>query len=592
MKTLLPFLLIGWGCVSATQAQQKVFATVDDDRITLNETVTLRITAEDSDEFPRANLEGMEDFTVISGPAQSTSLQWVNGKMSSSRSLSWTLIPNDTGSLTIPPLEVGLGTRTFKLDPITVTVVASPAGRPGPSAAKGSPQKEDSPLIFLRAEANKKEAFRGEQITVHYRLYARADLQQYTMQRKPQGVGFWQEVLYAPKQPSFRDTQVEGVRYRVATVYEIALFSTTDGDLSLEPMILDCTVKVPSRTRFPSPFDDFFSDPFSSRTRRQVVQSPPLTFVIKPVPQEGRPENYTGAVGQFSLSARLDTSSTRVNEAVAYTLELKGTGNLNLFQVEEPSFPVGLDVYQPKTTFEKDPFRDEISGTKTWEYILIPRKPGRLFLPETKLVYFDPNAARWETASAGVQPLTVIAGDLPYEQAKGLTKEEIALLGQDIRYIRSGSVKLKPLNRPLVPATFWLLSLVGVVLFAGPGMVRVIRSSREERMDGVRARRALKQARKRLKRIGDSRAFNQISRTISVYLSSRLGVASTGIDAREVRKLLDGRVSGDLVDRLAGILALCDETRYAPSTAGGEGRNAVDLAREASEILKGVDRRL
>ncbi|MFQ6616363.1 MAG: BatD family protein [Fidelibacterota bacterium] len=399
-------------------------------------------------------------------------------------------------------------------------------------------------------------------------------------------------MLYAPKQPSFRDTQVEGVRYRVATVYEIALFPTSHGDLSVDPMIIDCTVKLPSRTRFPSLFDEFFSDPFSSRTRQKTVHSAPLEFHVNPVPQEGRPEDYTGAVGQFSLAAHLDTNVTTVNEAVAYTLELKGTGNLSLFQVAEPSFPADLDVFEPKTSFKKDPFRDEISGTKTWEYILIPRKQGRYFLPETELVYFDPNSARWVRESAPVEPLTVQAGDRLLGRGEGLTKEEIALLGQDIRYIRTRPVRLEPVDRPFVAPAFWLLTVAALMLFAAPGTVRAIRSSRQERSGVIRSRGALKSARKELKRIQDPQSYSRISRTVFHYLSDRLGVSPSGLDAREVRKLLDGKVSGETVEKLTRVLAVCDEARYAPSSAAGKGKSAVDLAREVSELLEAMDPRL
>ncbi|MFQ6616362.1 MAG: BatD family protein [Fidelibacterota bacterium] len=177
MKRVTRVLFVGWGCVSVLQAEPKVFATVDDNRITLNETVTLRITAEDSDEFPRADLSEVEDFTVISGPAQTTSFQWINGRMSSSRSLAWTLIPNDTGSLVIPPLEVGLGDQTIRLDPITIAVVPSTRSPGSPPADKEKSQEPGPPLVFLEAQPNKSEVFQGEQITVSYRLYARAGLQ-------------------------------------------------------------------------------------------------------------------------------------------------------------------------------------------------------------------------------------------------------------------------------------------------------------------------------------------------------------------------------------------------------------------------------
>ena len=580
---------------SVSQAVVKVYSTVNDNRITVNQTVSLTVTAEGSEGYPQLDISEVEDFTVISGPAQSSSFHWANGRMSSSKSLSWTLIPNRTGSLTIPGLDVTVDKKTYALEPISVMVGPGPA-QPQQADPRAQARKEpETPLVFLQAKADKSQGYRGEQITVNYTLYTRANLRQYSVENKPRGVGFWLEELYAAKQPTMRETRVNGVRYQAASLYRIALFPTTSGELILNPMVLTCAIEVPSRSRFPSLFDDFFSDPFFSRTKQQVVRSQPLKFNIMPVPEQGKPTDYTGAVGEYTLSSFLDTTRTEVNQAISYTIELKGTGNLNLFQLEEPVFPVGLEVFSPKTSFEKDPFRDEISGTKRMEYVLIPRKEGRFFIPQTELVHFNPRTDKWESTATEVLSILVQPGHLVLGQGQGLTKEEIALLGQDVRYIRTAPIRLKPLNQRMIPGLFWWLSLLGIVLFVSPGVVNVIRTNREERVDAVRARRARRNALRALQKLAevkDPTAFAPLAAAIHRYLAHKMGVSEAGLDTPSVEKLLDGKSDPRLIAELIDILTLCDQAQYAPAELSPQEKNAMILAKRASKVLIEIDAEL
>ncbi|MEE9167656.1 MAG: BatD family protein [Candidatus Neomarinimicrobiota bacterium] len=573
-------------------AEIKVYATVDANRISVDETVNLKVTAEGSEGYPQLDILQVSDFTVISGPSQSSSFHWINGKMSSSKSLSWTMIPNKTGNLTVPPLDVTVDRDRVRLNPISIAVVET-GGKDAEAERKDRPLKEpETPAIFLEAKADTDEVYQGEQITVQYKLYTRVNLRQYSVEKKPGGIGFWLEELYAPKQPSLRDTRIGGIRYKVATLYKMALFPTTHGDLVVDPMVLTCTIEVPSRRRVPSLFDDFFSSQFFSKTERRIVRSEPLEFHVKPVPEPGKPDEFSGAVGDFRLTSSMDTTATEANHAVSFTVELEGSGNLGLFQLDEPVFPDGLEVFKPNRSFEQDPFRDQISGIKRLEFVIIPRREGRFLIPATNLTYFNPRTGTWASTSTRVIALDVQPGAQMFDRGEGLTKEEIALLGQDIRYIRTGSVRLKSLNRRKVPTLFWLFGIVGLILFASPRIVGEVRANRKERSVQRKARQALGRARRELRRVRDTGGYQEISEAIYAYFAARMNRAEAGLDARSVQDLLNKNVEQSSIQSMWEILSVCEQAQFAPVDRSGLRYDAVTLARRAGQLLTEIDRKL
>lgn len=568
----------------------KVYSTVDDNHITINEAINFKVIAEGSKRFPQLDISQVVDFSVISGPSQNSSFQWINGEMSSSKILSWTLIPKKIGNLQIPKMSVSVDGKKYKLVPIKITVTRSPVYSQKGKKKQGRQNKETAPPeIFLKVESDKIEAFQGEQITVYYKLYTRVKLRQYSVEKKPQGVGFWQEELYAPKQPVLRDTRVEGVQYRVATLYKMAIFPTTNGDLLLDPMILNCTIEIPSKSRFSPFFNDFFSDSFFGRTKSLVIQSQSLELTVHPIPDVGKPLNYTGAVGRFTLDAYVDTLVVEANQAITFTVELKGTGNIKLFDMSPPEFPQTLEIFDPKAFFKKDEFRDDITGVKKWEYIIIPRKVGRYFIPQQELTYFNPQSEEWESSSTEVISLTILPSKHISDQPVGLTKEEIALLEQDIRYIHTKPVNLKPVGRRLISLIFIWANMLGLLFFASPKLVEAVKTKLNGEGGSSRAKRALRKANRQLKKVTNHSDFEIISRQIYEYFGNKLNIPSIGLDSQHVQSVLSEQISSDLVNEIIKIIEQCERGQFTPES---QGINALELARSASLVLSKIDRKL
>ena len=587
MKPRLFFMMLIFLQVSF--AETRVQTTVDKNRIRINESLTLKVTAKESDDFPKLKLTDLKDFTVISGPGQSSSFQWVNGKMSSSKMLSWTLIPNKIGNLIIPSFSIDIDGKLINSEPIEIIVVESSPSTLSDTEKPDSNDNNTSPLLFLVAEPNKKEIFQGEQVTVDYKIYTRVNMRQYAIESKPQGVGFWQEELYAPKQPTLKETSIDGVRYRVATLYKVALFPINNGPLEIEPMILNCSIEIPSKNRQFSLFNDFFSDPFFSRTKKQIVSSKKLKIDVKPVPQLGKPADYTGAVGRFEIKASVDTARVPVNEAITLNIELSGTGNFALFQLPEIQFPSGLEVFSPKVKIEKDPFRDEISATRTWEYILIPRTDGQYILPSIKLDYFEPSLGRWESISSNKIPILATPSENTFIVEGGLTKEEISLLQKDIRYIRQKPVRMRNSSDHVFPMGFWYINILAIGIFFTPNIIKKVKSDIQERSGTYVKHKALKRLKNELGKIKSSNDFQSVEKSIYAYFSTQLGISEVGLDSRIIRiKLLD-LVDSDSIQVLEDILAKCGLGQYAKSA---KEILATQLASETIKLIMEIDKQL
>ncbi|MFH1853527.1 MAG: BatD family protein [Candidatus Neomarinimicrobiota bacterium] len=565
---LLPLLIF---------AQVQVTANVDANRIGPNETFTFKIETSGAGDFPDVDISPLlDDFALISGPAQQTYTQWVNGKMSSSRNLSWTFMPRKSGQLTIPALNAQIGRKTYPTQPISIVVSGDQASTAGSTSD-----------VFLIVELDKDQVYPGEQITVTYKLYTRANLRGLERIADPKNVGFWVEDIYAPSQPQFRGTMVEGVSYSVATLYKAAMFPTKTGNLKISPMVIRCQVEVAQARRSRrSLFDDFFNDPFAGQAVNKIVSTDTTIINVQPFPG-GRPTDFTGAVGEFSITATTDRSSVTESEAVAYTIKLAGTGNLNRFELPNLEFPDDLEVYPPTTEFEKDAFRDQFSGTITREYILIPRAAGEFRLPRVRFSYFDPKQKKWAGLSTQPIALKVNPGKDQAANRGDLTKEEVALLGKDIRYINTAMPNWYRTGRTAVSLGLFFLYFAAVVFYSGPVLYRNYLLITQSSAGSRRSRNALKNARQRLSRPATD-VYSQVAGTIYHYLGEKLDLTSAELDPNNVDDLLDGQVEPGIRAGVIGILQSCDAGRFAP----GATATKTTLITDTLDILQRLDAEL
>mgnify|MGYP001038749052 FL=1 len=548
---------------------QSVTASVDVNQLAVNETFTFKIEAKDANNMPRINLAPLEkNFTIISGPTQQTSYQWINGKATSSKTLTWMLVPNKKGQLTIPALAVTVDSKKLKTKSIRINV-------------KGSGQVVNKDELFLLAEIDQDEVYVGEQVTVTYKLYTRVQMSLEDI-KYPESVGFWTEELSVPRPPRFNQTTINGVLYNVATLYKVALFPTKTGELELTPMTVRCNVQIQKkRKRQRSIFDDPFFNNFFNETVQKVLRTESRKIRVKPYPA-GQPANFTGAVGEFKLAASVDTDKVKANEAVTYYVELQGTGNLNMFSLPKLDFPETMEVFPPTASFEQKQLWDQFTGNMKWEYILIPRQAGKVFLPRIELAYFNPKDEQFHSISSRSVELNISpAKDQLTSGTSGFTKEEIALLGQDIHYNVTSPRSWIERGSRGIPIWVWTSYILAAGLFLAPVTFTRYQQQRIATTGQRMSHRALKRA---LKSLQTQSSIENVAFTVYTYLKERWQLKTDKMDPLFVEQELNGIIPPEELEELIQLLKDCDAGRYSPETMTDQ-----DIAGTAGKLLKKMD---
>jgi len=576
IKTIfLKFIII-----STLIGEIEVSAIVDVREIYSYETINLKIISKQSENFPKVDFSNLSDFDIISGPSQSSSFQWINGKMSSTKSLSWTISTKKVGILFIPKFEVNVDGKKKITSQIEVKVFDNENS----NFSKKNNIKKEPPLLFIVGKANKTKIIKGEQINIEYKLYSRTDLRQYSFKSKPKGQGFWKEELYEPKQPSFNEIDYNGLKYNVSTVYRIALFPTNTGKLEVNQLILNCSIQLPSSRKDFSLFDDFFSDSFFSKTQEKIIASNSLLFEVVDVPKLDKPENFSGAVGVFNISANVDTKIVKINDPITMIIKLNGTGNLNLFEISEPDFPSGLEVFPPKSKFIKDPFRDKISGSKIFEYVIIPRNIGKVVIPSIKLSFFNPKESKWDSSKSNPILINVISNKL-LSSKNDNTNSYLEYKNEEIRYINEEKINFKKIkNRTkLIPNFFWLINFISIFILIIPFIKKLYNKI------SFREKTSLKIAKNSILNIKNDN-YKILSNSIYIYLSYKFKISNSELNRLVIREKISSFLDQNDLNEIEYILKKCEEKRFSNNNYLDENFN--EISKKTINFLIKIDKKI
>tara|TARA_Y100000768_G_scaffold113030_1_gene83305 strand:- start:4738 stop:6459 length:1722 start_codon:yes stop_codon:yes gene_type:complete len=557
-------------------SSESIQISVDKNQLEAGELLKLSIEVIDGEDFAKVDLSLLENnFEIISGPSQQTNIQWVNGQMTSIKTLSWSILPKKSGDLIIPALSGFVGDKRFKGKKIKIKV---------------GEINDDSNEVYITAEIDKENAYLGEQITLTYKLYKRVDvniagIDQFQM---PNFKGFWVEELFTPQRLQYQSKKIRinGVDYQVAHLGQRALFPIASENHVIPSVKVKVQLEVKKKKRRRDPFFDPFFDSFLSETRTRILSSKNKNISIINYPQP-IPDDFTGAVGQFDLSTNIDRNDVEVNDGVTLTILLNGTGNIGLFSLPEPKFSDDIEVFPPTENFEKDEFRNQITGKQKWEYILIPRKPGTLVIPKTKMSFFDPIEKTWKTIQTKKTNINVSPGKSILVSDEGFTKKEIELIGQDIRYMNTGSTDLVQkgkMNFSLV-LTIYLISLS---ILMAPFMINKFTGYRLATANDRKINNALKLSMKTLNNNFHDNPFELASKSLYSYLKNKFSLNSDNLDITRVREILNDKIDKELCNEIIKILTTCDRGRFSPE-AIDKGYGIID---EMRILLKRVDRHI
>ena len=362
----------------------------------------------------------------------------------------------------------------------------------------------------------------------------------------------------------------------------MALFPISGSEYTIKPLVIKIQTQKKRSRRNRDPFFDPFFDSFFTETETKILRSPVRKLSIKNFP-EPRPGGFTGAVGLFNIATSIDRDSTNVNEAITFRVSVNGTGNLGLFTLPKFNFSDQLDQFPPKENFEKNVFRDALSGTMSWEYILVPRISGKISIPPISMTYFDPKIEKWKKISTAPTIIPVKKGKGRILDNSGLSKKEIELLKRDINYIRTG----EPVWKKIEEDSFFIIICIYMLAFSLVPAPLVFNSFLGYRLNSKSSRisrKALSTARKKISNRSKELSL-PASKIIFSYLKDKLQLTSDNLDPITVEHLLRDILDESLLNELIHHLKVCDGSYYGRMQDNSE----TDIEQKTIDLLEKID---
>lgn len=564
LKTYITLFFI-IASTSFAAAQVKFEAKVSKTKLGVNE--RLRVDFEMNTDGDNFNPPSFNDFTIVGGPNQSVSHSWVNGVRSFSKTYSYFLAPKKTGNITINQATIEIQGEIYKTSPVTVQVTTA-VTRPN------DPDDVDNVAddnLHLIAEISKGNPYLNEPVTIVYKLYVSPDIgvTNFRELNSPKYNDFWSQSIDL-KDNKIQNGQYNGREYRYLVIRKVVLYPQKTGKIEIEPLSLELAVEVPTSRR------DFFGGRMMAQVTK-TVSAGSKTLQVKELPEAGKPDDFSGAVGNFDF--KLITSKTELNatESLQARLEVTGNGNLKLFQLPKLTLPSALEVYEPEHTENVKTTLDGMQGRISDSYTIVPQYKGKYPIPNVNFSYFDLKTETYKTISTGEHVLNVLEG--PTNSTN--SDSQIASVGEGKQRVELNSdqfafVKSNPNLQPIISEPFfkssWYWSSLLLPLLAIP-LAMVFRKKKAERMadvQGNKIRKADKLARKYLseakKTLGQKEAFYiALEKALHNYLKAKLHIETSDFSKDHIKELLLKRkVDETVINDFIAILDSCELARYTP----------------------------
>ena len=374
-----------------------------------------------------------QNVNILGGPStsRSSSISIINGKRTDNSSTSFVfwLQSITTGKITIPSARVKVDGKLYTTKPMTISVEDNPtmsqrsANNPNSTRQTQQPTVKviDDKAVFVRAIPSKSKVVKGEEIVISYKIYTLVPVSEYQVDKFPSSQGFWVEELDNQLTPTLEKEVIDGKTYQVATLRKVLVYPQKSGTLNINPMGLEVVAHLQtgtsSRQRVSTGdpfFDAFFNDPFFSHSSpvfervNKKLKTNALSIEVKELPQSD--ESFLGAVGQFDISSSIDTSFCRTNEAITLSYTISGKGNLTLIENLKLALPDEFEVYEPNITDDIGRTAAGQSGSRTFQYIIIPRVEGNYSIPALNFTYFDPESGEYKTVTTQSYELKIEKG--------------------------------------------------------------------------------------------------------------------------------------------------------------------------------------
>ena len=568
--------------------------------------VSYVVNTQDIDDF---NVGEFVGITVDYGPStsRSSSYSMVNGKTTSSSSttFTYTVTAEKAGSHRIPAATATVAGKAYKSASPSITIL--PAGSSarssaqqgqGQSSAHSGAQadrmhtqnvgdKITGKDLFIAVTASKKRVFEQEAVLLTYKLYTLVNVS--SLEGKmPELDGFHVQELNRQRQPELKMEHYNGKNDGTVVWSQYVVFPQQTGTLKIPEIKYEATVMQQNRSA--DPFDIFFGGGSMMQEVRKTVVAPAVTLQVDALPTP-KPENFSGAVGKFSITTDLTPQSLKANDATTLRMTVNGTGNMKLIKAPQVEWPKDFETYDPKTEEHTSIGAAGSSGKIIYDFIAVPRHQGKFELPAVEFCYFDPDAHEYRTLKGEAYTIDVAKGKGGSSAASGLTKEEIQMLNSDIHYINTSSPTYQTGASALFASKrYWAVYAIALAAFIA--VIAAFRRRIALNADVARRRtrgankiatRRLKQARKLLQQNNPTAFYDETMRALWGYVGDKLNIPTAELTKENVAAQLKERgATEEVIDNLIHTLDDCEFARYAP---GDPAENMEKIYNSAAQVI-------
>lgn len=598
------FLLLMMTAIWQAGAAEQVQLTADAPDVVVSGDqfrLVFTVNSQDIKDFRAPSISG---FDVLMGPTSSrqSSIQIINGKRTSNSSTTFTyiLMAGKEGTYTVPAASVEVDGKKIFSNSLQIKVLppdktSGGANDGGGSASSSRSQMAGSRItnedLFITATASKTKVHEQEAILLTYKVYTLVNLRQ-LLGKMPDLKGFHTQEVELPQQKTFSLEHYKGRNYNTTVWSQYVLFPQQTGKLEIPSITFEGVVA--QQTVSDNPFDAFFNGGGYVEVKKKIY-TPRVTIDVQPLPT--KPAGFSGAVGEFNLTSSINTTDAKTNDAITLKLALSGTGNMKLISAPDIKFPQDFEVYDPKATDNLKLTGAGLNGTKTFEYLVIPRHAGEFKIPAVEFIYFDLKSNSYKTLKSEEYTIKVAKGEGNSDQviADFTNKESVKMLAKDIRFIKLGDTSIKPKGTFFFgTAAYWLWYLVPFILFVAFVIIYRKQARENANVAKMKTKKANKVAARRMKLAGKLLAdgkknefYDEVLKALWGYISDKLNIPVSQLSKDSIEtRLSDRGVSEELVKEFIGTLNECEFARYAP----GDESEAMDKVYNAAvEIISKME---
>ena len=570
-------------------------AVVVGDQFRLSYTVTTQKVKD----FRAPSIKG---FDVLMGPSRSqqSSTQIVNGNVTSTSSITFTyiLMANTAGEYTIGGASIVADGNQMVSNSVKIKVLPQDqngnGGQGGSSAHSSFGTSVSDQDLFITATASKTNVFEQEAFVLTYKIYTRESNLQLNNAKLPDFKGFHSQEIEMTTNARWTPEHYRGRNYYTTVYRQFVLFPQQSGKLYIDPAQFQMTIGKPVQSD--DPFDAFFNGGSNVIEIKKSIATPKIAINVSPLPA-GKPADFSGGVGEFTVSSSINSKELKTNDAITIKLVISGTGNLKLISNPEIKFPEDFEVYDPKVDNQVRLTREGLTGNRVIEYLAIPRHAGTYKIPGVSFSYFDIRSKSYKTLKTEEYVVNIEkgAGNADQVIANFTNKEDLKVLGEDIRYIKQNEVTLQPKGSFFYGSmTYWLFYIIPALAFIIFFIIYRKQAAENANVAKMRTKKANKVATKRMKLAGKLLSenkkdafYDEVLKALWGYISDKLNIPVSRLSKDNIEeKLRNHGVNEELIKEFLNALNDCEFARFAP----GDENQAMDKVYSSSiEVISKME---